>query len=111
MSFLDKLQVAARKVRPLLTDRTTPAELDPIPQAGTQASAFGKDVAQFAGEGGRQIQTGFKLEGECQKAAKILQSFVADPDHPESALNSIPKAVLQRAKGEPVSFVFRTSRR
>jgi hypothetical protein len=24
---------------------------------------------------------------------------LADPDHPESALNSIPKAVLQRARG------------
>ena len=24
----------------------------------------------------------------------------ADPDHPESALNAIPKAVLQRARGE-----------
>lgn len=27
----------------------------------------------------------------------------ADPDHPESALNSIPKAVLHRARGRPCS--------
>lgn len=27
------------------------------------------------------------------------QWAIADPDHPESALNSIPKAVLQRARG------------
>lgn len=36
---------------------------------------------------------------ECEKAARILQSFLADPEHPDSALNSIPKAVLQQAKG------------
>lgn len=28
-----------------------------------------------------------------------MQSFLADPEHPDSALNSIPKAVLQQAKG------------
>jgi hypothetical protein len=36
---------------------------------------------------------------QCAKSAKILQSFLADPNHPESALNSIPKEVLARAKG------------
>lgn len=36
---------------------------------------------------------------QCAKSAKILQSFLADPHHPESALNSIPKEVLARAKG------------
>jgi lipid-binding SYLF domain-containing protein len=36
---------------------------------------------------------------QVEKAAKILQSFLADPNHPESALNSIPKEVLNRAKG------------
>jgi hypothetical protein len=57
------------------------------------------------------------LPGEAEKAAKILEAFVgknanfntlkyhpevrivADPDRPESALNAIPKAVLQRARG------------
>jgi hypothetical protein len=36
---------------------------------------------------------------------KPTESFFskADPDHPESALNSIPKVVLQRARGIPTS--------
>jgi len=41
----------------------------------------------------------FSLPGEAEKCAKILESFLADPSHPESALNAIPKAVLQRARG------------
>jgi len=28
-----------------------------------------------------------------------VQSTIADPNNPESALNAIPKAVLQRARG------------
>lgn len=39
------------------------------------------------------------LPKECDKAAKILQGFLADPDHPDTALNAIPKAVLKQAKG------------
>ena len=61
---------------------------------------------------------GFSLPGEAEKAAKILATFLgssslplqpiqnrtnsfpqADPDNPASALNSIPKVVLQRARG------------
>lgn len=42
---------------------------------------------------------GFSLPGETDKAAKILGSFLADPTRPATALNAIPKAVLQRAKG------------
>ena len=106
----------------------------PRTQVGNQATAFGKDVQQFASEGTRQVQTGFKLESEvrfafrlpsyqschltktdeknhecmqCQKAAKTLQSFLADPEHPESALNSIPKAVLLRAKGLAIFTVIK----
>ena len=68
----------------------------------------------------------FSLPGESQKAAKILghflgkyfldvyalsrlclvicsvsrlMRFIADPSHPQTALNSVPKAVLLRAKG------------
>ncbi|KAG0142665.1 hypothetical protein CROQUDRAFT_49949 [Cronartium quercuum f. sp. fusiforme G11] len=80
MSLLDKFQATAKKV-------------------GTQATAFSRDVASMANDGSRQLATGFKLESECERAAKILQSFLADPEHPESALNSIPKAVLQNAQG------------
>jgi len=45
---------------------------------------------------------------QCQKAAKTLQSFLADPNHPESALNAIPKAVLNKAKGCVHSFALST---
>ncbi|KAH9812775.1 hypothetical protein DFH28DRAFT_977891 [Melampsora americana] len=80
MSLLDKFQATAKKV-------------------GTQATAFSRDMASMANDGSRQLATGFKLEAECERAAKILQSFLADPENPESALNSIPKAVLQNAQG------------
>lgn len=43
--------------------------------------------------------TDLRPRSQCTKSAKILQSFLADPNHPESALNAIPKAVLARAKG------------
>ncbi|CAH7669287.1 hypothetical protein BY996DRAFT_4596072 [Phakopsora pachyrhizi] len=80
MSLLDKFQETAKKV-------------------GIQATAFSRDVATIANDGSRQLATGFKLEAECQKAAKTLRSFLADPEHPESALNAIPKAVLHNARG------------
>ncbi|KAL1741739.1 hypothetical protein HDZ31DRAFT_44753 [Schizophyllum fasciatum] len=48
---------------------------------------------------GREFVQGFSLPGEAEKAAKILDSFLADPERPESALNAIPKAVLQNARG------------
>jgi len=80
MSLLDKFQATAKKV-------------------GVQATAFSRDVATMANDGTRQLATGFKLEAECERAAKTLQSFLADPEHPESALNAIPKAVLHNAHG------------
>ncbi|MBW0511757.1 hypothetical protein O181_051472 [Austropuccinia psidii MF-1] len=80
MSLLDKFQATAKKV-------------------GVQATAFSRDVAAIANDGGRQLATGFKLESECERAAKILESFLADPSNPESALNAIPKAILKNAHG------------
>lgn len=44
---------------------------------------------------------------QCTKAAKTLQSFLADPNEPESALNAIPKAVLNKAKGFAIFTVFK----
>lgn len=67
--------------------------------AGQQAAAFGTRVAAEAQTGSQKALTGFKLEAEAAKAARILQAFLADPHHPESALNAIPKEVLARAKG------------
>ncbi|KAE8209946.1 hypothetical protein CF327_g6123 [Tilletia walkeri] len=80
MSMLDRFRSAAQK-------------------AGVQASAFAQNAGRQAQEQARVAQAGFSLPKECERAAKILQSFLADPEHPESALNSIPKAVLQQAKG------------
>lgn len=51
------------------------------------------------------MHAGFSLPSECQRAAHILQGFLADPSHPESALNSIPKSVLLQAKGLAVFTV------
>lgn len=47
----------------------------------------------------------YRLPAECQRAASILQGFLADPSNPTSALNSIPKAVLLQAKGLAVFTV------
>ncbi|WVO14327.1 hypothetical protein L204_101959 [Cryptococcus depauperatus] len=64
-----------------------------------KAQAALKDGQAKATHGGSSFMQSFTLPGESQKAAKILRSFLADPFHPATALNSIPKAVLQRAKG------------
>ncbi|POW06212.1 hypothetical protein PSTT_09128 [Puccinia striiformis] len=80
MSLMERFQSVAKKV-------------------GVQATAFSRDVATMATDGSRQLVTEFKLESECERSAKILSSFLADPLHPESALNAIPKAVLQNAHG------------
>lgn len=89
-------------------------------KAGMQATAFLKDGGSRAASESRGFVQGFSLPGESEKAAKILESFLgtpsltinadmpsihliiwsADPNHPESALNSIPKVVLQRARGQ-----------
>jgi len=76
-------------------------------KAGKQVTALGMDVGTKIGEGSKQVTGGFTLEKECTRAAKTLQSFLADPDHPESALNSIPKAVLQRARGLAIFTVLK----
>ena len=47
----------------------------------------------------KNVHAGFSLPAECERAAKILEGFLADPNNPESALNSIPTAVLLQAKG------------
>ncbi|KAM0751987.1 DUF500-domain-containing protein [Meredithblackwellia eburnea MCA 4105] len=88
MSFLQKFQLAAEK-------------------AGKQAATFGQSVAREVQSGGEKTLGGFKLENECAKAAKTLQTFLADPNHPESALNAIPKAVLSGAKGFAIFTVLK----
>lgn len=44
---------------------------------------------------------------QCTKAAKILTTFLADPLHPESALNAIPKSVLSSAQGFAIFTVLK----
>jgi len=80
MSVLDKFRKGAQK-------------------AGIQATAFMQASSTKVASGSREFVQGFSLPGEAEKAAKILDSFLADPDRPESALNSIPKAVLLQARG------------
>jgi len=80
MSMLDKFRKGAQK-------------------AGIQATAFVQASSTKVASGSRDFVQTFSLPGEADKAAKILNSFLADPTHPESALNSIPKPVLQRARG------------
>lgn len=80
MSFLDKFKQGAQK-------------------AAVQATAFAQTSGNKIASGSRDFAHTFSLPGEAEKAAKILDSFLADPERPESALNSIPKAVLQSARG------------
>jgi len=76
-------------------------------KAGIQASAFIKEGSSRVQSSSQSFAQGFSLPGEAEKAAKILASFLADPDHPESALNSIPKVVLHRARGLAVFQVLK----
>ncbi|CAE6512663.1 unnamed protein product [Rhizoctonia solani] len=80
MSMLDKFRAGARK-------------------AQLQATAFMQEGGSRMQQESAALVRGFSLPGEAEKAAKILESFLANPDHPESALNAIPKAVLQHARG------------
>ncbi|KAF7768079.1 hypothetical protein Agabi119p4_7322 [Agaricus bisporus var. burnettii] len=80
MSLLDKLRKGAQK-------------------ATIQATAFAQTSSSKVASGSRDFMQGFSLPGEAEKAAKILESFLADPERPDSALNAIPKAVLNRARG------------
>ncbi|TFK24918.1 SH3 domain-containing protein [Coprinopsis marcescibilis] len=68
-------------------------------KAGIQATAFLHTSTNKVASGSREFAQTFTLPGEADKAARILEAFLADPDRPESALNAIPKAVLQRARG------------
>ncbi|KAJ7274258.1 hypothetical protein C8J57DRAFT_1315087 [Mycena rebaudengoi] len=88
MSLLDKFKKGAQK-------------------AGIQATAFVQTSSTNIASGSRDFVHGFTLPGEAEKAAKILDSFLADPDRPESALNAIPKAVLQSARGLAVFQVIK----
>lgn len=76
-------------------------------KAGVQASAFAQQTGRQINTQVQVAQQGFTLPKECERAATILQSFLADPDNPNSALNSIPKAVLQRAQGLAVFSVLK----
>ena len=76
-------------------------------KVGAQAAQFGTQVVAEAQAGSTKAMTGFKLENETLKAARILQAFLADPHHPESALNAIPKEVLARAKGLAIFTVLK----
>lgn len=67
-------------------------------RAGQQAGAFAQNASM-------QFQTGFSLPNECNRAAKTLQTFLADPQRAESVMSSIPKRVLVRAKGLAVFTV------
>ncbi|WFD22580.1 hypothetical protein MEQU1_001252 [Malassezia equina] len=86
MSYMNRFKMAARK-------------------AGEQATSFASRAQTQIGAHARNVHDGFSLPSECQRAAHILQSFLADPSHPESALNSIPKSVLMQAKGLAVFTV------
>jgi len=76
-------------------------------KAGIQATTFLKESGNKVANESRDFVQGFSLPGEAEKAAKILETFLADPTHPESALNSIPKAVLQHARGLAVFQVIK----
>ncbi|KDN46960.1 DUF500-domain-containing protein [Tilletiaria anomala UBC 951] len=80
---------------------------DAAHKAGVQATAFAQQTSRQLSEQAKLAQAGFSLPKECDKASKILQSFLADPEHPDSALNAIPKAVLQQAKGLAVFSVIK----
>lgn len=76
-------------------------------KAQLQATAFMQEGGSRMQQESAALMRGFSLPGEAEKAAKILESFLANPDHPESALNAIPKAVLQRARGLAVFQVIK----
>lgn len=74
-------------------------------KAGVQATAFAQNTSRQLSEQAKIAQAGFALPKECDRAAKILQGFLADPSDPDTALNAIPKAVLNNAKGLAVFSV------
>jgi hypothetical protein len=87
-------------------------------KAGIQATTLFKEGSTRVQSSSQSFAQGFSLPGEAEKAAKILATFLgsssqpsnlhevvlnyfpqANPEDPQSALNAIPKAVLQRARG------------
>jgi len=88
MSVLDKFRKGAQK-------------------AGIQATAFMQASTTKVASGSRDFVQTFSLPGEAEKAANILDSFLADPERPQSTLNAIPKAILQRARGLAVFQVLK----
>ncbi|KAF8895603.1 hypothetical protein BD779DRAFT_1619283 [Infundibulicybe gibba] len=76
-------------------------------KAAIQATTFVQESSTKVASGSRDFVQGFSLPGEADKAAKILDTFLADPTHPESALNSIPKIVLEKARGLAVFQVLK----
>lgn len=88
MSYMDRFKTAALKAK-------------------NQASMYAqRGYAQLESHA-KNVHAGFSLPAECERAAKILEGFLADPNNPESALNSIPKAVLLQAKGLAIFTVFK----
>lgn len=63
------------------------------------ARRTGQQANMYAQNATSQFQSGFNLPSECNRAAKILKSFLADPTRPDTVMSSIPKRVLLRAKG------------
>lgn len=76
-------------------------------KAAIQASAFAQTSATKIASESKGFAQGFSLPGEAEKAANILESFLANPADPNSALNAIPKPVLQRARGLAVFQVLK----
>jgi lipid-binding SYLF domain-containing protein len=76
-------------------------------KAAIQATAFAQQSSTKVASSSRDFAQTFSLPGEAEKAATILDSFLADPMRPESALNSIPKAVLTNARGLAVFRVIK----
>lgn len=75
------------------------------PSHPRQATAFAQQTSRQLSEQAQLAKAGFSLPKECERASTILQSFLADPQHPDTALNAIPKAVLENAKGLAVFSV------
>jgi len=67
-------------------------------KAGMQATSFVQRSSTQVASGAQGFAQTFNLPGESEKAANILSSFL-DPEDPSSALNSIPKPILQQARG------------
>jgi len=76
-------------------------------KAGIQATTLFKEGSTRVQSSSQSFAQGFSLPGEAEKAAKILATFLANPEDPQSALNAIPKAVLQRARGLAVFQVLK----